>query len=243
MPAAELPAHRGGGASRCRRAEAPGDRRYEAPSQTLLVAACPLPGADAGLAAGRGPGGPWRRRLLSALGLGVLPACLGRLGGAARPAAARLVAVAAAGRGGLAAADADLPRLERTGQRDLRPGGRRGQPAGAWRRRGRGARLAQAAAENERLASLGRVAAGVAHEIRNPLAAMRLKAENALGDGEPERGTARCGRCSVRSRASIRCSRDLLGAARGGTPLALRETRWERSSRAAPAVFASRPRP
>jgi signal transduction histidine kinase len=46
-----------------------------------------------------------------------------------------------------------------------------------------GARLADTrrrAAAAERLAAVGRWAAGLAHEIRNPIAAMRLKAENAL---------------------------------------------------------------
>lgn len=41
-------------------------------------------------------------------------------------------------------------------------------------------RLAQLAAQNDRLTALGRMAAGIAHEVRNPLGAMRLRAENAI---------------------------------------------------------------
>ncbi len=75
-----------------------------------------------------------------------------------------------------------LPRLEPTGEREL---DRIVAALNASSARLEAAQLETAAlsrrvAQSERLAALGRVAAGVAHEIRNPIASMRLKAEGAL---------------------------------------------------------------
>jgi signal transduction histidine kinase len=51
------------------------------------------------------------------------------------------------------------------------------------------ARERQRAVAAERLAAVGRLSAGLAHEIRNPIAAMRLKAENALAASDDFRKT------------------------------------------------------
>lgn len=79
----------------------------------------------------------------------------------------------------------DLPRLAQTGAPELdrlvEALNSTGERLALERRR---------AAAAERLAALGRMSAGLAHEIRNPIAAMRLKAENALAVADGSRSEA-----------------------------------------------------
>ena len=74
---------------------------------------------------------------------------------------------------------ADFPALARTGERELDRLVDALNTTGAHLKDER-----QRAAAAERLAAVGRLAAGLAHEIRNPIAAMRLKAENALSSAD-----------------------------------------------------------
>jgi signal transduction histidine kinase len=167
---------------------APFDRRREGRAQTLLLHACPLTGPIPGLSAwtmARVPTTGGQAYLQAMAGLSILllvvlgsAAWLGRLLlGWSR----RLRRLEAA----LATSSDELPKLELTGQQDLdrivEAINRAGTRLADARRTSEA--LVNQVAEANRLATLGRVVAGVAHEIRNPIAAMRLKAENAVAVG------------------------------------------------------------
>lgn len=85
-------------------------------------------------------------------------------------------------------ATGELPLLAPTGERELDR-----LVAALNQARGRLVDARSRLVASERLAAIGRVAAGIAHEIRNPMAAMRLKAENALAaqGGERDRAALR----------------------------------------------------
>lgn len=159
---------------------------------TVLLRACPLAGPIAGLVGwtlARVAAAPGYGELR--LGVGVLLALVllsslwltVMIAGYAR----RIGAIETALAGHEASDDGDLPQLELTGERDLDRVVAALNRAGAslTKARARGQALSARVAQAERLAALGRVAAGMAHEIRNPIAAMRLRAENALAV-EPE---------------------------------------------------------
>ena len=160
--------------------------RFDASSQILLIAACPLSGPIPGLT-----GWAMTRvitfagdsyRLLMA-GIGVLLAAV--LGAAALLTRLTLSWSRHVGRIEAALKTHEvsrLPTLPMTGERELdrivtalNDAGQRLALA-----RDRADDLARQLAAGERLATIGRLAAGVAHEFRNPIAAMRLKAEGGI---------------------------------------------------------------
>jgi signal transduction histidine kinase len=193
VPEAELPRIRAVNET-ARTGERQANGRYEGASQIMLLTACPLAGPVPGLTA-------WTMtRVFTFAGSSyrLLVAGLGVLFAAVLAAAALLIQLTmtwsrhvARIESAFAALDiVELPTLSATGERELdrivmalNDAGRR-----LAQTRNRADLLARQVATGERLAAIGRVAAGVAHEIRNPIAAMQLKAENALA-GDVERKT------------------------------------------------------
>ena len=187
LPAAELSTIRQVNADALR-TERPVTVRQFGRSQVLVVHACPLRGPIAettGWTMTRvftTEGRAYNQLLvgLSVLALTVLGSALWLgliLLSWSRKLARLETALAAKDRG-----KADLPALAPTGEREL---DRLVDALNAT-----GATLAderRRASLAERMAAIGRVTAGLAHEIRNPIAAMRLKAENGLAATEDQR--------------------------------------------------------
>lgn len=195
LPRAELP-RIGDVNSAAIAEEHPASRRYVAPSQTLLLAACPLAGPIPDLTAWTMTrvttfAGHAYRQLMAGLAVllsTVLMAAvlLIRLTLSWSRHVSRIEAT-------VATHDvANLPTLPVTGERELDRIVTALNDAGARlaEARRRADELARQMATAERLTTIGRVTAGVAHEIRNPIAAMRLKAENALAAGGERHGEA-----------------------------------------------------
>ena len=162
--------------------------RQPARSQTLLVHACPLRGPLQGTTAWTmtrafTAEGPAYAQLLT----GLLVLALTIFGSAIWLARvlfswSRKIAVLEKALGKSESGSVDLPELPRTGEQEL------DRLVDALNQTGERLALERRRASTaERLAAVGRLSAGLAHEIRNPIAAMRLKAENALAAGDDTR--------------------------------------------------------
>jgi signal transduction histidine kinase len=187
LPAAELSTIRQANLDVLRN-ERPVTIRQTGQSQVLVLHACPLEGPLAEATAwtmtrvfaGRGRAYNQFLAGLAVLAFTVLGSAiwLGRILVGWSRKIARLETALAAREDGRA----DLPALQPTGERELDRLVDALNTAGAHLKDER--HRANAA---ELLAAVGRLAAGLAHEIRNPIAAMRLKAENALAGDDDTR--------------------------------------------------------
>ena len=165
--------------------------RYDAATQILLLAACPLPGPIPNLTGWTMTrvntfAGTAYRQLMA--GLAVLLASVGAAAVVLTPLTVRWSRHVGQIESALKTHDvAELPRLAPTGERELdrivRALNEAGERLGDARHTAD--RLTRQVNAAQRMATIGRVAAGVAHEIRNPIAAMLLKAETAIvGDSD-----------------------------------------------------------
>ena len=172
----------------------PADHQSRAKAQTLLLRACPLKGPIPDLTA-------WvMLRVQSAAGLERFQIGIGVLFALMTGMSIWLARMLFVWGRHLRSIETELgnsgaegiPNLSQTGEREfdriidaLNEAGRRLSTA-----RKDADMLTSRVARAERLAGLGRVAAGVAHEIRNPIAALRLQGENALAGDDHRRRIA-----------------------------------------------------
>jgi signal transduction histidine kinase len=159
-------------------------------SQVLIVHACPLPGPLAATTAWTmarvftGQGAAYNQLLAGLLILAVMVAGSAVWLGWSLYAWSRRVRQLKSALDDRDIGATDLPALPATGEREL---DRLVDALNAT-----GGRLAEERrrATTERMAAVGRLAVRLAHEIRNPIAAMRLKAENALAAPDDQREAA-----------------------------------------------------
>ena len=187
LPAAELSTIRRANLDALR-SERPVTMRQSGQSQVLVMHACPLEGPILDLTAWTmtrvftGQGRAYNQFLagLAVLAFTVLGSAMWLgliLVGWSRKIARLETALAAREIG-----QAEFPALARTGERELDRLVDALNTTGAYLKDER-----RRSAATERLAAVGRLAAGLAHEIRNPISAMRLKAENALASDDESR--------------------------------------------------------